>query len=55
MHLFYDMQSKFQNKVVLSKNMWSPFYNSPEHTFSSTFIIQIFINLDKGSFPISLN
>jgi hypothetical protein len=46
--VFYDMQSKFQNKVLLPKK-----YNSPEHMFSSNSRIRTSTNLDKGSLPIS--
>jgi hypothetical protein len=46
------MQSKFQNKDI---GKWNPFYNFPEHIFSSTSIIRTFANVDKGSFPINPN
>jgi hypothetical protein len=54
---FYDMESEFQNKVVLPKKTHEevPLYNFPEHIFGSTSIIRTFTNLDKGSLPISLN
>jgi hypothetical protein len=56
-NLFYDVQSKFQNKVVLAKKTSevSPFYNFPEHIFSNTCVIWTFTDLDKGSLPVSLN
>jgi hypothetical protein len=51
------MQSEFQNKVLLADRTSevSPFYNFPEHVFSSTSVIRVFTDLDKGSFPVSLN
>lgn len=53
---FYDIESEFQNKVVLPKNTCEvPSYNFPEHVFGSTSIIWTFTNLDKGLLPISLN
>jgi hypothetical protein len=52
-NLFYGMQSKFQNKVVLLKKTWSLFYSFPERIFSSIHVIRIFINLDERSLRIS--
>jgi hypothetical protein len=54
--IFYDMESEFQNKVVLPKMTCEiPSYNFPEHVFGSNSIIWTFTNLDKGSLPISPN
>jgi hypothetical protein len=48
-NLFYDMQFKFENKVLLPKKASEfPFYNFPEHIFSNNFIIRTSTNLGKG-------
>jgi hypothetical protein len=53
-NLFYDMQCKFKNKVVLPKKTQEVhFFNFPEHVFSWTSVIRISTDLDKSSLRIS--
>jgi hypothetical protein len=55
-NLFYDAQSKFQNKDLLTKkDMQCPFFNFHEHIFGSTSIIQTLNDLDKELLSIKLN
>jgi hypothetical protein len=54
-NLFYHMQSKFQNKLVLPKRLVKSILQLPWTYFSSSSIIQTFTKFDKDSLQISLN
>jgi hypothetical protein len=54
-NLFYDLQSKFRDKVLFAKETLNPFYNFPEYVYNSNSIIWTFTNLDKGLLPNSSN
>jgi hypothetical protein len=49
-HLFYNMQSEFQNKAILSGKAREVYFMTCN--FSGASIIQILANLDKGLLQI---